>query len=75
MLARATSTARIVRSVMRSIETNKALGPLASRRRAGAPCAERRAERGDVHDDTLASHLVSVTEVRMSPVCATHRCS
>ncbi len=23
--------------------------------------------RGDVHDDTLASHLVSVTEVRMSP--------
>lgn len=24
-------------------------------------------QRGDVHDDTLASHLVSVTEVRMSP--------
>ena len=23
--------------------------------------------RGDVHDDTLARHLVSVTEVRMSP--------
>jgi ribosome-binding factor A len=23
--------------------------------------------RGDVHDDTLASHLVSVTEARMSP--------
>jgi len=23
--------------------------------------------RGEVHDDTLASHLVSVTEVRMSP--------
>ncbi len=23
--------------------------------------------RGDVHDDTLASHLISVTEVRMSP--------
>jgi len=23
--------------------------------------------RGDVHDDVLASHLVSVTEVRMSP--------
>ena len=23
--------------------------------------------RGDVHDDTLQSHLVSVTEVRMSP--------
>jgi len=23
--------------------------------------------RGDVHDDTLASHLVSVTEVRMTP--------
>src|SRR4029079_14521382 len=23
--------------------------------------------RGDVHDDTLASHLVSVAEVRMSP--------
>jgi ribosome-binding factor A len=23
--------------------------------------------RGDVHDDTLASHSVSVTEVRMSP--------
>ena len=23
--------------------------------------------RGDVHDDTLASHAVSVTEVRMSP--------
>jgi ribosome-binding factor A len=23
--------------------------------------------RGDVHDDTLAKHLVSVTEVRMSP--------
>jgi len=23
--------------------------------------------RGDVHDDTLASHLVSITEVRMSP--------
>jgi ribosome-binding factor A len=23
--------------------------------------------RGDVHDDTLASHTVSVTEVRMSP--------
>lgn len=23
--------------------------------------------RGDVHDDTLASHVVSVTEVRMSP--------
>jgi len=23
--------------------------------------------RGDVHDETLASHLVSVTEVRMSP--------
>ena len=23
--------------------------------------------RGDVHDDTLASHMVSVTEVRMSP--------
>jgi ribosome-binding factor A len=24
-------------------------------------------QRGDVHDDTLANHLVSVTEVRMSP--------
>ena len=24
-------------------------------------------QRGDVHDDTLAKHLVSVTEVRMSP--------
>ncbi len=24
-------------------------------------------QRGDVHDDTLASHVVSVTEVRMSP--------
>jgi ribosome-binding factor A len=24
-------------------------------------------QRGDVHDDILASHLVSVTEVRMSP--------
>ena len=24
-------------------------------------------QRGDVHDDTLASHSVSVTEVRMSP--------
>jgi len=24
-------------------------------------------QRGDVHDDTLASHLVSITEVRMSP--------
>ena len=24
-------------------------------------------QRGDVHDDTLVSHLVSVTEVRMSP--------
>jgi ribosome-binding factor A len=24
-------------------------------------------QRGDVHDDTLASHMVSVTEVRMSP--------
>ena len=24
-------------------------------------------QRGDVHDDTLASHLVSVTEVRMTP--------
>lgn len=23
--------------------------------------------RGEVHDDTLASHLVSITEVRMSP--------
>src|SRR3546814_17391655 len=23
--------------------------------------------RGEVHDDTLASHMVSVTEVRMSP--------
>jgi len=23
--------------------------------------------RGDVHDDTLATHMVSVTEVRMSP--------
>jgi len=23
--------------------------------------------RGDIHDETLASHLVSVTEVRMSP--------
>ncbi|MEA1071683.1 30S ribosome-binding factor RbfA [Sphingomonas sp. LY29] len=23
--------------------------------------------RGDVHDDTLSSHMVSVTEVRMSP--------
>lgn len=23
--------------------------------------------RGDVHDDTLAAHMVSVTEVRMSP--------
>jgi len=23
--------------------------------------------RGDAHDDTLASHLISVTEVRMSP--------
>jgi ribosome-binding factor A len=23
--------------------------------------------RGDVHDETLASHLISVTEVRMSP--------
>ena len=23
--------------------------------------------RGDVHDDTLASHLISITEVRMSP--------
>ena len=23
--------------------------------------------RGDVHDDVLASHVVSVTEVRMSP--------
>lgn len=24
-------------------------------------------QRGDVHDNTLASHLVSITEVRMSP--------
>src|SRR3546814_4894210 len=24
-------------------------------------------QRGDVHDDVLASHVVSVTEVRMSP--------
>ncbi len=24
-------------------------------------------QRGDVHDDTLASHVVTVTEVRMSP--------
>jgi len=24
-------------------------------------------QRGDVHDDTLTSHLISVTEVRMSP--------
>ena len=24
-------------------------------------------QRGDVHDDTLSSHMVSVTEVRMSP--------
>jgi ribosome-binding factor A len=24
-------------------------------------------QRGDVHDETLATHLVSVTEVRMSP--------
>ena len=24
-------------------------------------------QRGDVHDDTLTNHLVSVTEVRMSP--------
>ena len=24
-------------------------------------------QRGDVHDDTLARHMVSVTEVRMSP--------
>jgi ribosome-binding factor A len=24
-------------------------------------------QRGDVHDETLAKHLVSVTEVRMSP--------
>lgn len=24
-------------------------------------------QRGDVHDDTLASHMVSITEVRMSP--------
>jgi ribosome-binding factor A len=24
-------------------------------------------QRGDVHDDTLQSHLVSITEVRMSP--------
>ncbi|MDT8760811.1 30S ribosome-binding factor RbfA [Sphingomonas psychrotolerans] len=24
-------------------------------------------QRGDVHDETLASHMVSVTEVRMSP--------
>lgn len=24
-------------------------------------------QRGDVHDDTLSSHLVSVTEVRMTP--------
>ena len=24
-------------------------------------------QRGDVHDDTLQSHMVSVTEVRMSP--------
>ena len=24
-------------------------------------------QRGDVHDETLSSHLVSVTEVRMSP--------
>jgi ribosome-binding factor A len=24
-------------------------------------------QRGDVHDDTLARHLVSITEVRMSP--------
>ena len=24
-------------------------------------------QRGDVHDDTLQSHLISITEVRMSP--------
>ena len=24
-------------------------------------------QRGDVHDDTLTSHMVSITEVRMSP--------
>ena len=24
-------------------------------------------QRGDVHDDTLASHMLSITEVRMSP--------
>ena len=31
--------------------------------------------RGDVHDEVLQSHLVSVTEVRMSPTSGTRRCS
>ena len=32
-------------------------------------------QRGDVHDDVLQSHLVSVTEVRMSPASSNNSAS
>ena len=31
--------------------------------------------RGDVHDETLAKHMVSITRCACLPTCATRRCS
>ena len=44
--------------------------PAGRLRPGGAPVRHALSEilmRGDVHDETLASHLISITEVRMSP--------
>lgn len=51
-------------------ETNRSSEPSVRTLRVGEQVRHILSEilqRGDVHDDVLASHLVSVTEVRMSP--------
>ena len=52
------------------MKTEKDKGPTVRALRVGEQVRHILSEilqRGDVHDDVLASHLVSVTEVRMSP--------
>ena len=39
----------------------------AARRRVDPPHARRDAARGEIHDDVLASHVITIPEVRMSP--------
>lgn len=50
--------------------SSEAKGPSQRMLRVGEMIRHKLAElliRGDIHDDTLASHVVSITEVRISP--------